>query len=155
MLPGYPRSRVRCCDSNSHGITWVSRTTTAVLDGGVHRAMTFLTIYSTAPDGPPTSFHIAVLSCNSIRAEWGLPLPNNRNGVIRGFKLFVQPSAGGEEQLYNIMGNDTTQIMVSNLTGNTEYILSILAYTVGDGPRSIFLTVTTNTEEICEFSSSY
>ncbi len=74
----------------------------------------------------------------------------NRNGVIRGFKLFVQPTAGGEEMLFNVTGNQTTEFIATNLTAETEYVVSVLAYTIGDGPRSIHLTVITNTEEICK-----
>ena len=75
---------------------------------------------------------------------------SRRNGVIRGFKLFVQPALGGEEMLFEVVGNQTTEFIVSNLTASTEYVVSALAYTVGDGPRSIHLTVTTNSEEICK-----
>lgn len=111
--------------------------------------------YSTAPSSPPTSFHVTVLSCNAIRAEWRLPIFGDRNGVIRGYVVFVQPSAGGEELAMNITGNQTTEFIIENLTPSTSYIVSVLAHTVGNGPRTIHLTVTTNPENICKCKQPY
>ncbi len=103
-----------------------------------------------APSNPPTSFHVTVLSCNTIRAEWELPSAN-RNGIIRGFKVFVQPSVGGDELVFNVTGNGTTELIIEDLTPSTSYVVSVLAYTVGDGPRSIHLTVMTSEGNICKF----
>lgn len=52
--------------------------------------------------------------------------------------------------LFNITSNATTEFIVEDLDPNTQYVVSVLAYTVGDGPRSIHLTVRTNTEDICK-----
>ena len=43
----------------------------------------------------------------------------------------------------NIEGNVTTERIVSGLELGTAYVVSMLAYTIGDGPRSIHLTVIT------------
>ena len=96
----------------------------------------------TEPTGPPTSFHVVVLNTTAIEVQWGLPLWNLRNGIIRGYRLFVQQQ-GRRERTINIVGNDTTEYIVSGLEPGTAYIVSALAYTVGDGPRSIHLTVLT------------
>ena len=96
----------------------------------------------TEPTAPPTSFHVVVLNTTAIEVQWGLPLWNLRNGIIRGYKLFVQQQ-GRQERMINIVGNDTTEYIVSGLEPGTAYIVSALAYTVGDGPRSIHLTVLT------------
>ena len=45
--------------------------------------------------------------------------------------------------MINIVSNVTTEYIVSGLEPGTAYIVSMLAYTVGDGPRSIHLTVIT------------
>ena len=74
--------------------------------------------------------------------EWDLPLITLRNGIIRGYKLFVQRQ-GGDEMTINIEGNDTDSYTVTGLLPTTAYIISALAYTVGDGPRSIQLTAVT------------
>ena len=96
----------------------------------------------TEPTAPPTSFHVVVLNTTAIEVQWGLPLYQHRNGIIRGYKLFVQQQ-GQQERTINIVGNDTTEYIVSGLEPGTAYIVSALAYTVGDGPRSIHLTVLT------------
>ena len=81
--------------------------------------------------------------------EWQLPEVQKRNGFIRGYKLFVQ-LINGEETLVNITNNATTEFIVTDLDPSTQYVVSVLAYTVGDGPRSIHLTVQTNSENICK-----
>ena len=43
----------------------------------------------------------------------------------------------------NISDNSTTEYILSGLDPGKAYIVSVLAYTVGDGPRSIHLTVFT------------
>lgn len=68
--------------------------------------------------------------------------------------MYVQPAAGGDEMLFNITGNATTEFIVERLDHNTQYVVSILAYTVGDGPRSIHLTVRTNPEDICKLRTA-
>ena len=97
----------------------------------------------TEPTGPPTSFHVVVLNTTAIEVQWNLPLRQLRNGIIRGYKLFVQQQRGRQERMINIAGSGTTEYIVSGLEPGTAYIVSALAYTVGDGPRSIHLTVLT------------
>ena len=97
----------------------------------------------TEPTGPPTSFHVVVLNTTAIEVQWNLPLFQLRNGIIRGYRLFIQQEGEEQERTINIVGNDTTEYIISGLEPGTAYIVSALAYTVGDGPRSIHLTVST------------
>ena len=97
----------------------------------------------TEPTGPPTSFHVVVLNTTAIEVQWNLPLFQLRNGIIRGYRLFIQQQGEERERTINIVGNDTTEYIISGLEPGTAYIVSALAYTVGDGPRSIHLTVST------------
>ena len=97
----------------------------------------------TEPTGPPTSFHVVVLNTTAIEVQWNLPLFQLRNGIIRGYRLFIQQQEEEQERTINIVGNDTTEYIISGLEPGTAYIVSALAYTVGDGPRSIHLTVST------------
>ena len=99
----------------------------------------------TAPDGPPTSFNLVVVNSTAIEALWELPEINVRNGIIRGYKLFVQ-SSGKDIRNVTIMNNETLAYIVGGLERATPYTFSILAYTVADGPRSIYLTAAT----LCE-----
>ena len=82
-----------------------------------------------------------------MEIQYDLPLFNLRNGVIRGYKIFVEPADGSEsEMLYNISGNVTFAYIIGGLKPATAYVFSILAYTVADGPRGIHLTAITNPE---------
>ena len=97
----------------------------------------------TAPDGPPTSFDLMVINSTAIEALWELPEIGVRNGIIRGYKLFVQ-SMGRDIRNITISNNQTLAYIVGGLERSTPYTFSILAYTLaGDGPRSIHLTAVT------------
>lgn len=98
---------------------------------------------SSAPGAPPTAFHVVVLNSSAIELQWNLPLDKFRNGVIRGFKLFIQQQSTTVDNVINVDDNSTTEYIVSGLTANTAYICSMLAYTNADGPRTIQLTVIT------------
>ena len=103
--------------------------------------------YSTAaPTGPPRLFDLEVISSTSIEAMWDLPGIYDRNGIIRGYRLFVL-RGGVEIRNINITGNDTLAYIVGGLQPATAYTFSVLAYTVADGPKSIHLTAVT----LCEW----
>ena len=97
-----------------------------------------------APNSAPEDFHVIAINSSAIQAQWELPPLDSRNGIIRGYKLFVQLASGGKEMLINIPNNATDVYIVGGLELATSYRFSVLAYTsVGDGPRSIHLTITT------------
>ena len=83
-----------------------------------------------------------VINSTAIEAVWELPEINLRNGIIRGYKLFVQ-SMGRDIRNVTITNNQTLAYIVGGLQRSTPYTFSILAYTVADGPRSIHLTAVT------------
>ena len=103
---------------------------------------------SVAPTGAPTQFHIVVLNSTSIEVQYQLPTFDSRNGIIRGFKIFVEEAGSGDgsEMVFDVMGNSTLAYIVTGLEPATAYIFSMLAYTVADGPRGIHLTAITNAE---------
>ena len=76
---------------------------------------------------------------------------NFRNGIIRGYKLFVQRQ-GGEEMTINIEGNDTDSYTLTGLLPTTAYIISALAYTVGDGP-GVFTLLPSQHPQVNTFST--
>ena len=97
-----------------------------------------------APTSAPTDFHVNAINRTSLEVLWELPPYNSRGGIIRGYKLFVTPANGGSERMINIRDNSTDVYAVSGLRAATPYRFSVLAYTsVGDGPRSIGLTIAT------------
>jgi hypothetical protein len=83
-----------------------------------------------------------VINSTAVEALWELPEINLRNGIIRGYKLFVQ-SMGRDIRNITITNNQTLVYVVGGLQRSTPYSFSILAYTVADGPRSIHLTAVT------------
>ena len=96
-----------------------------------------------APTAPPRDFFVIALNRTAIEAEWDHPPADDRGGIILGYKLFIQSTNGGAEWTINITDNSTVFI-VGGLQPDTAYTLSVLAYTsVGDGPWSIRLTVST------------
>ena len=89
---------------------------------------------SKAPDG----FTVSAKSSTSITASWQLPPAEDRNGIIRGFRLFYKKkgSSGSSTQI-TINSGTTLRKVVTGLNKYTEYEFQVLAYTsVGDGPKS-------------------
>jgi hypothetical protein len=86
---------------------------------------------------------VAAINKTAIQADWDLPPAEFHGGFILGYKLSVQPTNGGAERIIDIVDNSTAFI-VGGLQPDTAYTLRVLAYTsVGDGPWSIHLTVST------------
>ena len=107
--------------------------------------MSVCLLHSAAPTGPPTSFHVVVLNSTAVEVQYNLPLFQLRNGIVRGYKIFVEPVDGSKDELvFDIMDNTTLAYIIKGLKPATAYIFSMLAYTVADGPRSIHLTAITN-----------
>ena len=81
---------------------------------------------------------LTVKSSTSIEASWQLPPAEDRNGVIRGFKLFYKKkgSSGSSTQI-TINSKLTVTKVVAGLDKYTEYEFEVLAFTsVGNGPNS-------------------
>ena len=94
--------------------------------------------------GPPEDFHLIALNTTSIEVQWDLPPYSYRGGIIRGYKIFVQPADGEEETMIDVPDNRTEEYIVTGLQRDSPYRISVLAYTsVGDGPRTLILTIDT------------
>ena len=74
----------------------------------------------------------------SVKASWELPPADDRNGIIRGFKLFYKKKGSSESQTVEpINSGSIWNKVVTGLDEYTEYEFQVLAYTsVGDGPKS-------------------
>ena len=66
--------------------------------------------------------------------------------------MILNPS--GSEIAIDLFEN-ITEYIIGGLEASTRYVVSVLAYTIGDGPRSIHLTATTNSKQICEYIYIY
>ena len=103
-----------------------------------------LYLHCVAPLSPPEDFHLIALNTTSIEVQWDLPPYNSRGGIIRGYKIFVQPANGGEETMIDVPDNRTEEYIVTGLQRDSPYRISVLAYTsAGDGPRTLILTIDT------------
>jgi len=91
------------------------------------------------------NFAVDVISYTEVKLSWSLPPAEERNGVIRGFRIsyckksdcsspFVIPIQDGNKVTDNIVG----------LASYTEYDFKILAYTVADGPYTSPVTKRTH-----------
>ena len=82
---------------------------------------------------------------SSVTAFWQLPPADSRNGIIRGFKLFIKRKESGDKpdvQLIDVSQNSVYTKTVTGLQESTEYEFQVLAYTsAGDGPKSFVQSV--------------
>ena len=78
----------------------------------------------------------------SVTASWQLPPTDSRNGIIKGFKLFINRKGSDDEPDVHFIDVsleclDVYTRTVGRLQESTEYELWVLAYTsAGDGPDS-------------------
>ena len=84
---------------------------------------------------------------SSVTASWQLPPADSRNGIIRGFKLFIKRKQSGDKPDVQLIDVSQTSVYTKTVTGlqeSTEYELQVLAYTsAGDGPKSFVHIVKT------------
>ena len=92
------------------------------------------------PSAPPNSIKAQPVTSSSALVSWQPPPPEHLNGMLLGYKLFVQ----GTYTPYNInltINANTTSYLLRNLSSETEYVIQILAFTtMGNGPPSSPLT---------------
>ena len=86
---------------------------------------------------------MVVLNSTAVEAQWDLPLAIHRNGIIRGYRLFVGFPSASDIRVFDIKDNATISFIVHRLEPSTSYVFSVLAYTTGDGPRTIHLRAQT------------
>ena len=106
--------------------------------------------YVPAPSKPPSGFTVNASTSSSVTASWQLPPADSRNGIIRGFKLFINRK-GSDVQMIDVSNSSVYTKTVTGLQESTEYELQVLAYTsAGDGPQSSVQFVKTK-----EYGKSY
>ena len=81
---------------------------------------------------------MTAITSTSVTASWELPPPDDRNGIISGFKLFYKKrGSSGSQTVPCVNSVSTRNKVVTGLDEYTEYEFQVLAYTsVGDGPNS-------------------
>ena len=108
----------------------------------------------TAPEGPPTNFHVVVLNSTAVEVFWDAPLRNLQNGEILGYIVSVLPQGGTESQ-YDFPTNSTdfeVAKLIGGLAPSTTYSFSAIAYNrAGHSPRTIYLRTATFAEGTVHF----
>ena len=77
-----------------------------------------------------------------MEVTWSPPSPTafGVNGVIRGYKLFVD-KVNGTKRVINITDTASRVYLLTDLEQSATYRFGIVMYTVADGPMSVKLTV--------------
>ena len=94
------------------------------------------------PGGPPQAVAIYAVSSTSVSVSWNPVTADDRNGIIKGYKVNYQALPNGEmvAKFSNISSqqqNKTQTVTLDNLNEFTNYSLEVLAFTLfGDGPAS-------------------
>ena len=90
------------------------------------------------PSQAPWNLTVTAISSTSIAVAWQLPPVDSRNGIIRGFRLYLKKKGFvGLSANITITNGTIHNTEVNGLDKYTEYELQMLAFTsVGDGPRS-------------------
>ena len=114
----------------------------------------FIIILLLAPSGPPQDVVVTVVSPQNISVSWGLVSTENKNGIIKGYKLIYQALPNGNEttKIIDIAGQaaESTTTTLQNLNEFTNYTIAVLAFTVkGDGPLSVAQVVQTQQDSKC------
>ena len=80
------------------------------------------------------------MSVNSTSISISWSSPNTANGIIRHYRVSITNAATGMEEAINSV---TTHIQIAMLTPFNTYSIKVAAFTVGIGPYSEPINVTT------------
>ncbi|RMX55339.1 hypothetical protein pdam_00019119, partial [Pocillopora damicornis] len=97
------------------------------------------------PSRAPSGLEAYMVWETDIFLRWSSVPQGYENGIIRGFKIFLNLKNGGKTHVFVIREEGKRLEALSNLKPFSEYEVSILAYTLsGDGVTSSSITVTTD-----------
>ena len=94
------------------------------------------------PSGRPKTVAATVTSSKSISVSWDPVDADDRNGIIKGYKVNYQALPNGimVPKFRNITSeqqNEKQTVLIEHLNEFTNYSISVLAFTaIGNGPAS-------------------
>ena len=94
-----------------------------------------------APDGAPENVTGSATSSTSIKITWDPPERNLQNGYIVQYRVTVTETETGTVSKWNVTD---TSLTVTSLHPYYVYTVSVAAETVGIGPYSDGVNVTTD-----------
>ena len=106
----------------------------------MHTVATTARYLLVAPTGPPQALNGFAESASSIAFSWQVPLQNETNGIIQYYTVRVTEI--NTRHLLEFNSNETST-NVGDLQAYQAYELSVAAFTVGLGPFSASVEVTT------------
>ena len=109
----------------------------------------YVMIYTifTAPSAAPTSVGVSEVTSSSITVQWEAVPCIEQNGDITGYTVRVLES--GEMERVEDVGDDVTQVTISDLTPSTTYSIQVAAVnSEGTGPYNDLITIDTPDSEL-------
>ena len=97
-------------------------------------------IFFTAPSAPPEGLVITEIRSTSVTLRWSPPPASQQNGIIREYQVNITEIQTANTILLN---STSTSVVVQSLHPHYMYACAVSAYTVGSGPYSEVLNVTT------------
>lgn len=94
----------------------------------------------TVPSVPPEGLVTTEISSTSVTLRWSPPPVNQQNGIIREYRIIVTEIRTATTILLN---SSSTSVVVQSLHPHYEYACAVSAFTIGSGPYSEVLNVTT------------
>ena len=101
---------------------------------------------TTAPTSAPTNIEAHQLNSTSVLISWRSPLAQYRNGIIRGYYIYVEFTPVNISETSFQYTTQDQHLLIDNLKPNVMYACGVAAYTVGRGPFSEPLTIVLNSE---------
>ena len=98
------------------------------------------------PSSAPVNLSVDTVGPSSVLLSWLPPPPEDRNGIITHYEIYVQADPGSDSGLnFTISTNGPqTHKNIANLQSSTDYACSVAAVTVDVGPdtNKVYFTTT-------------
>ena len=108
-----------------------------------------LMIFPLVPSNAPQAVTVSATSSKSIFVSWDPVIADDRNGIIKGYKVNYQALPNGDmaAKFLNItraQQNKRQRVSLDHLNEFTNYSIGVLAFTAfGNGPASVVQVVET------------
>ena len=95
----------------------------------------------TAPSGPPTEITVMEVDPEStLFISWSLPLPHQVNGIVQHYIVNLYTHHTQTSTQYTV---NATNLTIPDLEAFQTYTVLVAAFTVGQGPFSDEITIST------------
>uniref|UniRef100_A0A0M3HY64 Neogenin n=1 Tax=Ascaris lumbricoides TaxID=6252 RepID=A0A0M3HY64_ASCLU len=103
---------------------------------------------SDLPSMPPTDVRAEAVSSTSIQVQWSPPPPEERNGVITGYRIKYKTKLRGTKGNTLVVDGNDVSYTITGLDPATQYMVRVAAVNQnGSGPNSEWVHVDTPLED--------